>query len=102
MTFLPSRTLLMFDSGVTIRIDGHNGPCRIAGGEIARHVGDARQNGVSVGKPEEDFDWTRTDMAQNFVEAARMKRGLVAWVEREGVVKPGEGVTVRIWEHWVY
>ena len=102
MTFLPPRTLLMFDGGVTLRVDGANGPCRIAGGEIARHVDDARQGGVAAGKPEEDFDWTRTDLALNFVDAARMKRGLVVWVEREGVIKPDEGVTARIWEQWIY
>ncbi len=92
MTYLPSRTLLMFDGGVTLRIDGDNGPCRIAGGVIASQAG-----AVAEGE-----DPTRTDMALSFVEAAKKKRGLVAWVEREGEVKPGEGLTVRIWEQWVY
>lgn len=95
MTWLPGRTLLMFDGGVTLRIDGANGPCRFAGGAIARHVDGGRQAAA-------DFDWTRTDMALEFVTAARMKRGLVGWVEREGVVEPGEGVTIRVWEQWVY
>ncbi len=31
-----------------------------------------------------------------------MKRGLVAWVEKEGTITPGEEVTVRVWEQWVY
>jgi MOSC domain-containing protein YiiM len=101
MTFLPSRTLLFFEGGVTLRIDGANGPCRIAGGEIARALGASGQDGT-VDEKGSDFDWTRTDMALDFVEAARMKRGLVAWVEREGVIRPGEEVTVRIWEQWIY
>ena len=114
MTFLPARTLLFFEGGVTLRIDGHNGPCRIAGGEIARALGASRQGGAMGGPmggamdvsgaevPEKDFDWTRTDMALNFVEAAHMRRGLVAWVEREGTIRPGEEVTARIWEQWIY
>lgn len=96
MTWLPPRTLMMFDGGVTLRIDGANGPCRFAGGAIARHVdAEAQDRG-------EDFDWTRTDLALEFVGAARMKRGLVAWVEREGSIIPGEGVTIRVWEQWIY
>lgn len=110
MTYLPARTLLFFEGGVTLRIDGHNGPCRSAGGEIARALGASRQGGAMGGAiatigpetPGEDFDWTRTDMALNFVEAARMRRGLVAWVEREGTIRPGEEVTARIWEQWIY
>lgn len=110
MTYLPARTLLFFEGGVTLRIDGHNGPCRIAGGEIARALGASRQGGAMGGTiatmdpetPGEDFDWTRTDMALIFVEAAHMRRGLVAWVEREGTIRPGEEVTARIWEQWIY
>jgi len=96
MTFLPSRTLLFFPSGATLRIDGNNGPCRIAGGSIAEQVG-AKPVMVD-GKP----DFTRTDLALAFKDAAKMKRGLVAWVEREGVVRAGDEVKVRVWEHWVY
>lgn len=90
LTYLPSRTLLMFDGGVTLRVDGDRGPCRISGGSIAKHVGIEAE------------DHTRTEMALSFPQAAQMKRGLVAWVEREGVIKPGESFTARIWEQWVY
>ncbi|MBL4891740.1 MAG: molybdenum cofactor sulfurase [Rhizobiaceae bacterium] len=92
MSYLPPRSLLFFDGGVTLRVDGYNAPCRLAGGSIATHVG-------AVGDGE---DATRTDMALSFKDAAHMKRGLVAWVEREGVIKPGEGFTVRVWEQWLY
>jgi len=105
LTFLPPRTLMFFEGGVTLRIDGANGPCRIAGGSIARHLGSTRTGGpMNVGTTEAgaDFDWTRTDMALAFVNAARMKRGLVAWVEREGAIRAGENVNIRVWEQWLY
>lgn len=90
MTFLPSRTLLMFDGGVTLRVDGYRGPCRISGGSIAEHLG------VDTDAPKD------SDVAFNFVKHAQMKRGLVTWVEREGIIKPGEAVTARIWDQWIY
>lgn len=104
LSFLPPRTVLMFEGGVSLRVDGYNAPCRLAGGSIAEHVGARRIDGGTgnIGLDERDFDWTRTDMALGFKEAARMKRGLVAWVEREGTIRPGEAVTARVWEQWVY
>ena len=92
MSYLPPRSLIFFDGGVTLRVDGYNAPCRLAGGSIASHVG--------VVKDGEDA--TATDMALSFKDAGYMKRGLVVWVEREGTIKPGEGFTVRIWEQWLY
>lgn len=92
MSFLPPRTLLFFEGGVTLRIDGYNAPCRLAGGSIARHAG--------ISAP--DSDYTKTDMALAFKDAAHMKRGLVAWVEKAGTIRAGEVVTARIWEQWIY
>lgn len=92
MSYLPPRTLLFFEGGVTLRIDGYNAPCRLAGGSVARHVG--------VDATEGDF--TKTDMALNFKSASNMKRGLVAWVEVPGIIKTGETVMARIWEQWIY
>ena len=108
LSFLPPRTLLFFDGGVTLRVDGYNAPCRLAGGEIARHLGAHRTGGALLPEDTElasrgrDFDWTRTDMALAFKDAGHMRRGLVAWVEREGAIKPGESVKVRVWDQWVY
>ena len=104
MSFLPPRSLLIFEGGVTLRIDGYNAPCRVAGGAIARHVGARRIDGGTgnIGLDERDFDWTRTDMALGFKDASNMKRGLVAWVEREGRITTGEAVTIRVWEQWIY
>ncbi len=90
LTCLPPRTLLMFEGGVTLRVDGYRGPCRISGGSIAEHVGIKAE------------DHTRTELALAFKDAAHMKRGLVSWVEREGVIRPGEEFTARIWEQWLY
>lgn len=90
LSYLPPRTLILFDHGVTLRIDGYNAPCREAGGSIARHLGIEAE------------DHTRTDMALKFKEAANMKRGLVAWIERQGEIRPGDEFTARIWPQWVY
>lgn len=91
-SYLPPRTLLFFDGGVTLRVDGYNAPCRFAGGMVAKYTG------VNPGERE----FRDTDEALAFKNAAHMKRGLVAWVEREGEIRPGEGVTARIWEQWIY
>jgi len=90
LSYLPSRTILMFDGGVSLRVDGYNAPCRSAGGEIARALG---------GEAE---DVKQTYIALDFVKQAYMKRGLVAWVEREGTIYAGEKFTARIWDQWIY
>lgn len=92
LSYLPSRTQLFFEGGVTLRVDGYRGPCRISGGSIAEHVGVEAVN----------KDFKRTDLAFSFVKAAEMKRGLVVWVEKEGVIEAGEQVTARIWDQWIY
>lgn len=90
LSYLPARTLIMFDHGVTLRIDGYNAPCRLAGGSISKHIG------------EEMDDPMRSQTALDFTKAAHMKRGLVAWVEREGEIRAGDEFTARIWEQWIY
>jgi hypothetical protein len=96
LSLLPPRTVLIFEGGVSLRVDGYNAPCRIAGGSIATHVGGRNRETDGI------FDATATDLALAFIGAARMKRGLVAWVEREGVIRPGEKVTGHVWEQWLY
>jgi hypothetical protein len=83
-SLLPPRTILMFQNGVSIRVDGDNGPCRNSGRSIARH-----------------FEG-REDLEFGFVKQAKRKRGLLGWVERAGTITPGETVTARIWEQWIY
>ncbi len=84
LSLLPPRTLLMFEGGVTIRVDGGRGPCRYAGRSIA-----------------DQFEG-RDDLEFAFPKLAKHRRGLVGWVEVPGVIKPGEGVTARIWEQCIY
>lgn len=83
-SLLPARTILIFEGGASIRVDGDNGPCRYSGKSIADHVPD------------------RPDLELAFPKTARHRRGLVGWVEREGTIEPGEQVTARIWEQWIY
>jgi hypothetical protein len=77
LTQLPPRTCLFFEGGVTLRIDGDNAPCRVAGKAIAEATG----NG---------------DAELSFPKHAKDKRGLVAWVEKSGVIKEGEKFTAKI------
>ena len=95
-SMLPPRTVLIFEGGVTLRVDGYNGPCRFAGGAIAAHVGGQK------GEGEAGYDPAKSDLALAFSPAARLKRGLVAWVEREGIIRPGEKVVGHVWEQWLY
>jgi hypothetical protein len=81
---LPPRTLLMFPSGAAIRIDGDNGPCKKSGASIAANI---------PGRP---------DLELGFVQAAKHKRGVLGWVEREGEVRAGDVVKLRIWSQTLY
>ena len=85
-SMLPPRTQLFFEGGVTLRIDGDNGPCRYAGAAIAKNFPDMDE----------------TTVALSFVKAAKRRRGVVAWVEKPGVIRQGETVTAHIWEQWIY
>jgi hypothetical protein len=81
---LPPRTLLWFPSGAAVRIDGDNGPCKKSGASIASNI---------PGRP---------DLELGFVQAAKQKRGLLGWVEREGLVRTGDMVKIRIWSQTLY
>ncbi|MFD0916298.1 MOSC domain-containing protein [Pseudahrensia aquimaris] len=83
-TMLPPRTLLFFEGGVTIKIDGDNGPCRLSGRSISQQF-EGRQ-----------------DIENNFSRVAQQLRGLVAWVEKPGTIKMGEGFEARIPPQWIY
>lgn len=86
LSMLPAGTMLFFKGGVTIKIDGQNAPCRIAGRSIAEHARMADHDAGSL----------------LFPKVARRLRGLVAWVEKPGVVSAGEEVSVRVPEQWIY
>ncbi len=86
LSMLPAGTMLFFAGGVTLKVDGQNAPCRLAGRSVARHAG---MEDVEAG-------------ALLFPKHGRRLRGLVAWVEKPGRVLPGEQVSVRIPEQWIY
>lgn len=80
LTLLPPSTRLQFPDGASIVIDMENLPCRYAAEEIEKHVSPRK----------------------GFVAAAREKRGVVAWVEREGAVHVGDAITVWIPPQRIY
>jgi hypothetical protein len=86
LSSLPASTLLYFDGGATIKIDFQNGPCCASGARIAR------------GYPDKDA----TSLALDFVTAAKRRRGLLAWVEKPGVISVGEAVKVQLPDQWIY
>lgn len=86
LSMLPAGTLMFFREGVTLKIDFQNGPCRIAGRVIAENAGMAD---VEAG-------------AMLFPKVAKRLRGLIAWVEKPGIISIGEDVSVRTPEQWIY
>jgi MOSC domain-containing protein YiiM len=81
LTLLPPSTRMMFSSGATLIVDGENAPCRQVGDVIEQHY---------PGK-----GW-------QFPKLARNKRGLVAWVEREGAIAVGDEIVLHIPPQRIY
>jgi hypothetical protein len=73
LTLVPPSTRLQFPSGCTLVADMENAPCRQVAEVIAR---------------------THPDKAMGFIKAATHKRGLTAWVEREGLIRTGDAITL--------
>ncbi len=86
LSMIPPRTLLFFRGGVTIKVDGQNAPCRVAGAMVAKRAGMADEQAGALAFP----------------KAAKRLRGLVGWIEKPGVIEAGEDVSVRIPEQWIY
>ena len=84
LSALPPRSIPWFPSGAAVRIDGDNGPCKKSGASIASNI---------PGRP---------DIELGFVKAAKHKRGVLGWVEREGEVRAGDVVRIRVWEQVLY
>lgn len=83
-TLLPPSTRLQFSSGATIVVDLENYPCSQVAEVVGRH---------------------HPDIENKVVKAAMHRRGVTAWVEREGAVKTGDHITVflppnRLYPHW--
>jgi MOSC domain-containing protein YiiM len=73
LTLLPPSTRLQFPSGATLTVDLENGPCRYVAEVIAKHHPDA---------------------AERWIAAATHKRGVTAWVEREGTIAKGDAIAL--------
>lgn len=86
LSLLPPRSQLFFSGGVTLRVDGANVPCKFSGASIAAHY------------PERD----QTSLSLAFPEHAKKRRGLVAVVEKPGVVETGEEITVQVPDQWIW
>ncbi|MEM1285855.1 MAG: MOSC domain-containing protein [Pseudomonadota bacterium] len=86
LSMLPPRSLLFFEGGATIKVDGQNAPCRFAGDEIAKNYPEKNDKALALAFP----------------KAAVGKRGLVGWVEKPGTVRVGQSVTVQVPEQWIW
>lgn len=81
LTLLPPSTRLQFPSGAMVVVDAENHPCRYPADIMAGHHPNAKKG---------------------FVAAAMHKRGVVGWIEAEGVVRKGDAVTVWIPPQRIY
>ena len=81
LTLLPPSTRLQFPSGATIVVDIENLPCRYPAAAIGKHHPEAEAS---------------------FIAKARGKRGVVGWVEAEGVLRTGDNVTIWIPPQRIY
>jgi hypothetical protein len=82
-THLPPSSRLQGPDGVTLVIDMENRPCQ---------------------EPAVTIDKALPGMGKGFKRAAEGKRGVTAWVEREGVLRLGDVLTLhipdqRVWAH---
>ena len=75
LTLLPPSTRLQFPSGAMIVVDMENHPCRYPADIIEKH---------------------HPEQTTGFVKAAMHKRGVVGWVEAEGVIRKGDAITIWI------
>lgn len=83
-SYLPAGTRLFLAGGASVVVEGQNAPCRYAGKALAAlHPG-------------------RGDIEFGFVKAAAGRRGVVASVERPGVIRPGGAVAVKLPDQWIW
>jgi len=86
LSMLPAGTLLFFKGGATLKIDGQNHPCRLAGRSVAERAG---MDDIEAG-------------ALAFAREAKRLRGLTAWVEKPGRIVMDEEISARVPEQWIY
>ena len=81
LSFLPRGTRMAFPDGAALAAEGYNPPC-IGPGKVV--------HGAAGTTP------------QAFIKAAARRRGIVASVERPGLIKPGDAVELHVPEQWLY
>jgi MOSC domain-containing protein YiiM len=81
LTLLPGSTRLMFSGGASIVVDTENAPCR-----YPAEVIESRHQGYGA----------------KFVDAAKHRRGVVGWVEKEGSIRLGDSIEVHLPPQRVY
>ena len=81
LTQLPPSSRLISESGVSLVIDMENHPCKYPGEIIEEH---------------------HPGHGGRFVGAAMGKRGVTAWVERQGVLHTGDSLTLHIPPQRIY
>ena len=69
LTQMPPSSRLIFDGGVSLVVDMENAPCRLAADSISMF---------------------RPGQGTSFPKHAQGRRGVTAWVEREGTIEKGE------------
>ncbi len=86
VSFLPSGTRLTFKEA-TLVVEAQNAPCRIAGKVIAQYLTpDAQPGGLEL----------------EFSKKAKGLRGVVASVERAGVIHAGEEIVAKVPPQWLW
>lgn len=75
LTLLPPSTRLLFSSGAALVVDNENRPCRYPGDEI---------------------DLLYPGYGKGFVKASTNRRGVVAWVEKEGEIALDDTIAVHV------
>ncbi|WP_068114456.1 MOSC domain-containing protein [Tropicimonas marinistellae] len=74
-THIPPSSRLQADSGATLTVDMENRPCTL---------------------PVPEIDADKPGRGAAFKAAAKGRRGVTAWVEREGVLRLGDSLTLHI------
>ncbi|PKO13080.1 MAG: molybdenum cofactor sulfurase [Chloroflexi bacterium HGW-Chloroflexi-10] len=83
LSLLPPNARFFFSGGVVLVNDGENFPCSQPAKVTQKHHTE------------------NPGIAAQFVKASMHRRGLVAWVEHPGIIKPGETCQVEIPKPWI-
>jgi hypothetical protein len=78
---IPPSTRMIFDGGASLVVDLENSPCKYPGEIIERH---------------------HPGFGERFAKAAVGRRGVTAWVEREGSINTGDGIRLYIPPQRIY